>query len=207
MRSRSFIPNLLPEHKLSAKEKWNRRYGEFSVTERLNVAPFLARWLPRLPQRGLALDIAAGGGRNSYALARRGLTVSAVDISCQGLHLLKRRMLPAWNIQPIVLDLERGWLPKAQYQVVVNFFFLERAIWPILKSRLAPGGWIIIETFTVDQLQTKMARQKYIRRDFLLEKGELLEAFKFLKILYYDEGEHQKGFTAQLAGRMEDSEK
>ncbi|HEY85414.1 MAG TPA: class I SAM-dependent methyltransferase [Chloroflexi bacterium] len=207
MRSRSFIPNLLSdERKLPAKEKWNKRYANFNLTERLNVTPFLGRWLPKLPQRGLALDIAAGGGRNSYALARRGLTVNAVDISCQGLHLLKRRTSPGWDIQPIALNLERGWLPKAQYQVIVNFFFLERAIWPILKSRLAPGGWLIIETFTVDQLQTKMARQKYIRRDFLLEKGELLEAFKFLKILYYDEGEHQKGFTAQLVGRAMNNE-
>ncbi len=202
MRKRSFIPNLLPEHKLSSKEKWDGRYAKFSLTERLNVAFFLSQWLPELPQQGLALDIAAGGGRNSLALARRGLTVNAVDISYQGLHLLKRRMPSGLNIQPIVLDLERGWLPETRYQVILNFFYLERAIWSMLETRLAPGGWIIIETFTVDQLQTEMARKRHIRRGFLLEKGELLDAFKFLKILYYDEGKHQKGFTAQLVGRL-----
>jgi len=202
MRKRSFVPNLLPEHKLPSKEKWDRRYAEFSLTERLDVPLFLSQWLFELPQQGLALDIAAGGGRNSLALARHGLVVNAVDISYQGLHLLKRRMPLGLDIQPIVLDLERGWLPEVQYQVILNFFYLERAILPVLKTRLAPGGWVIMETFSVGQLQTEMARKRHIRREFLLEEGELLEAFKFLKILYYDEGLHEKGFTAQLVGRL-----
>lgn len=200
-RLSSFVPDPLPEDKLPSKVRWDGRYVQLRPADRTKIAPLLASWLPELPGRGRALDIAAGAGRHSIALARRGLAVDAVDISIQGLRLLQRRAEPALSIQPIVLDLERGWLPPGPYQVIVNFFYLERAVWPLIEEGLAPGGWLIFETFTVEQLI--LPNKKYVRREFLLERNELGEAFEFLDMVYYDEGIHRGKATAQLVGRKQ----
>ncbi|MFQ5576682.1 MAG: class I SAM-dependent methyltransferase [Anaerolineae bacterium] len=200
MPRNSFAPNPLRAEPLPARTKWDRRYAQYSPTERLTANPLLTRWLPRLPRQGRALDVAAGAGRHSLALARHGLQVHAVDISWRGLRLLAQRMEPGFPVAPVALDLQRGWLPATHYEVIVNFLFLERAIWPAIANRLARGGWLIVETFTVEQL-TRPAK-RHIRRDFLLEAGELREAFGFLEILHYHEGWHSSGATAQLVGRV-----
>src|SRR5579863_644668 len=42
--------------------------------------PFVVEMIPRMP-RGVALDVAAGRGRNALAMARAGIRVVAVDWS------------------------------------------------------------------------------------------------------------------------------
>ena len=49
--------------------------------------PFLVEMLARIP-RGVALDVAAGRGRNALALARVGMQVVAVDYSVEAMRLL-----------------------------------------------------------------------------------------------------------------------
>lgn len=195
--SNSFAPD--PYRKLPSKARWNARYSDFGNMKMRNPRELLQTWLPELPTHGLALDVAAGAGRHSFALAAHGLSVHAVDISIEGLKLLNEKKLPNMNIQPIVLNLEQRWLPKATYQVIVNFLYLERCIWPELRRQLKPGGWLIMETFTVDQL--KFPHKKHIRRDFLLEHDELKDSFSDWDILFYEEGLHKKNYSARLVAR------
>ncbi len=199
MRNQSFAPTPFRAESISPRLRWDSRYNQMGPAATTEIRPLLSHWLPELPRQGTALDIAAGAGRHSLALAARGLTVHAVDISVQGLQLLRRRMTDSMTIFPIVLDLERGWLPQTHYQVIVNFLFLERAVFPTLRNRLMPGGWLVMETFTVEQLQ--LPHKQHLRRNFLLEKGELYKTFAGMEILFYDEGLHDGNYTAQLVAR------
>jgi SAM-dependent methyltransferase len=130
-------------------------------------------------------------------LAQHGLHVDAVNISAYGLHLAWQRAQPAgWPIQGIVADVERPWLPHRQYQVILISFFLHRPLFALIRQRLQPGGWLVYETFTTAQLRP--SNNQPMRRDFLLEPGELQATFADFKILFYDEGEHARSVTAQL---------
>lgn len=198
--SNSFAPD--PYRKLPPKARWNARYSDFGnakLAKMREPRELLQTWLPKFPTHGLALDVAAGAGRHSLALADHGLRVHAVDISIEGLKLLNEKKSSVMNIQPIVLNLEQRWLPKAMYQVIVNFLYLERSILPIIRQRLIPNGWLIMETFTVDQL--KFPHKKHIQRDFLLEHDELRDSFSDWDILFYEEGLHKENYSARLVAR------
>lgn len=200
MRTKSVISTTSLIDKVPAKTKWNQRYAQFDLNKQLTIAPLLATWLPKLPSQGMALDIAAGAGRHTLALARHGLTTYALDVAYQGLRLIQKQLEANLAIKPIVLDLEKGWLPLGNYKVILNFFFLERAIWPLISERLAPGGWFIMETFTVEQLN--LPHKRSLLRKFMLEKGELKQVFeKSLEILYYNEIIYGDKATAQLIAK------
>ncbi len=198
-KSRSFLPDPTAG-RLAPRQRWDTRYAEYGVSK-LPTQPrnFLMDWIPSLPTNGVALDVAAGAGRHSLALAQHRLTVHAVDISLEGLRILQKTAPPEAHVTPIVLDLERGWLPKANYDVIINFLFLERAVFPAIKQRLVSGGWLLIETFTVEQ-QT-LPHKAGLRRHFLLEKRELCDAFSDMDIVYYHEGLSYGNYTAQLVAR------
>ena len=70
--------------------------------------PFVIEMMPMLPREGLALDVAAGRGRNSIALARNGMGVVAADFSFEAIRILndvaRKNRLPIW---PVVADLDR----------------------------------------------------------------------------------------------------
>jgi SAM-dependent methyltransferase len=163
--------------------------------------PFVTACLPKLPQSGHALDIAAGAGRHSLALARHGLQVDAVDISWHGLRLARQRALaahlsPGRQIRFIVADVERPWLPQAGYEVILVSFFLYRPLFPLIKARLKPGGWLVYETFLAGAEPAPDGHA--VRREFLLEPDELNDAFVDFEIRFYAENREQAKATAQL---------
>jgi SAM-dependent methyltransferase len=150
------------------------------------------------------LDIAAGAGRHTIALAQHGLQVDAVDISGEGLRLARTRavaagLTPGKQVRFIIANLERAWLPRQNYDVILVSFFLHRPLFPLIKARLRPGGWLIYETFTVEQARLSTGRT--FRRNFLLEPGELRKRFSDFEILSYTEGLHRNKATAQLLAR------
>lgn len=197
----SFAPSAITPERLPPRQRWNHRYATLPLHARLKPTPFVISCLPKLPVCGRALDVAAGAGRHTIALARRGLQVDAVDISWQGLQLARQRaseaqLSPEAQVNFIVADLERPWLPRCHYDVVLVSFFLHRPLFPLIKERLLPGGRLIYETYTVEQKELSYARS--MRRKFLLEHGELRRAFSDFEILFYDEGNHNDKATAQL---------
>ncbi len=134
---------------------------------------------------GLALDIAAGTGRNSLAIGRAGFRVIAIDYSEAGLVLLssqaRREGLAIW---PVAADLTEFPIPRNRFDLVVNVCFLERAIVPALRAALRPGGAILFDTFTVDQAAIGHPRNP----DFLLGRYELRAMLEGLELVRYREG-------------------
>ena len=174
-------------------------------------ARFLTQQLHRLP-KGKALDVAAGSGRNSLYLASHGFQVDAMDRDEQAMAQLaatatQRNLL---NLTVRTVDLERTTderpeFPKQTYDVILVFFYLHRALFPALLESLKPNGVLIYETFTIDNY----LRHRHPRRwEFCLAHNELLRLTSNLRLLSYDEGEHDGGhgpdaaYTAQLVAQQ-----
>jgi tellurite methyltransferase len=165
---------------LQDRFKWNEKYQAASYPT--EPAAILKNYI--LLARGQkALDIAAGNGRNSLFLAKRGFTVDAVDISDAGLRLFAGKHP---NIHPICADLDHFDIPANRYDLIINLKFLNRRLFPYIREGLTAGGILIFQTF-LDRPAEK--KDQPACRDYLLRENELLHAFLSLRILFYNEAE------------------
>jgi tellurite methyltransferase len=162
--------------------RWDARYKDDSryITFE-KPRPFLSNHVDLLPSRGLALDVAMGLGGNAELLLLRGLNVIGIDISSVALKRARQR-LPA--LMAVQADLTRFYLPDNTFDVIINFFYLQRDLWPNFIRALRPNGWLIFETLTVDF----RTLQPDIDPNFLLAPDELRHAFATLEIVDYQEG-------------------
>ena len=166
-------------------------------------APFLVEVLPSIREAGPgpALDLAAGAGREAVFLALHGFEVEAVDDDPE--ILAKAESLAARSgvrIRTRVCDLERSdpGLAEGAYRLVTVFRFLHRPLIPAIERALAPGGWLVYETFR--RGQRAFGRPTHPR--FLLDDGELESAFPGLLVEHYEEPNPPGGpITARLLAR------
>ncbi len=176
--------------------KWNERYRSNAFQ---SPREFLIEQASHLPQHGVALDIAMGAGGNAGFLIDRGLRVIGVDVAEVGVRRARQR----WpQIDAAVIDLERYRWPACAFDVILNFYYCQRDLWPQLRSMLKPGGVLIFETLTRDMLQT---RPDY-NPDYLLTPDELRCAFADWDVLVYREdwidiGGHWPRAVASLVAR------
>ncbi len=147
--------------------------------------PFLLEILARLPRAGLALDVAAGRGRHSLVLARTGITVVAIDSSVCALGTLVRAAREQdLRVCALAADLSDFPLPADAFDVIVNINFLDRDLVPRLKQALKPGGFLLFDTFLVEQAEIGKPRNPA----YLLRHRELRELLSGLELLEYREG-------------------
>ncbi len=159
--------------------------------------PYLVRHLNRLPHRGLALDATLGFGGNASLLIRHGLQVIGVDIAEVAAHHAKA-CLP--NLMAVIGDLTRFDLPAEKFDVIVNFYYLRRSLWPQYIRALKPRGILVFETFTQDML----CQDPAIDPNCLLIPNELRSNFSAsLEIIEYQEhwvpGERLKSLASLVA--------
>jgi SAM-dependent methyltransferase len=113
--------------------------------------------------------------------------------------------IPKPFCEAVVADIENGLWPFAgrQFDAVIVTNYLWRPLLPTLLASLAPGGVLIYETFT----QGNETVGKPSRPDFLLRPGELLEAFRELRVIAYENGflEAPDRFTQRIAAVREPS--
>lgn len=178
----------------------------------MEMAParFLTEQLHRL-HKGRVLDVAAGSGRNALYMATQGHQVEAIDRDKQALAILditaRHRRLANLTVREVELegnpDLPPD-IPKARYDTILVFFYLYRPLFTALLEALKPGGVLIYETFLIDN---HLRRQHPRRWEFCLAHNELLRLTSGLRVLHYDEGEHEGGpdsgpaFTARLVAQ------
>jgi SAM-dependent methyltransferase len=140
------------------------------------ASPWVRRWA-ELVDRGPVLDLAAGAGRHSILFAERGLEVVALD----------REPLTVPGVRFLQADLEDGspWpFIGTRFAAIVVTNYLHRPLFPHLAASMAQGGVLIYETFMA-------GNERYGRPSnpaFLLEPGELLQAFRALTPIAFEQG-------------------
>lgn len=165
------------------REKWDQRYASGDYVPRSWPSPFLEGWLDRFP-KGRALDVACGAGRNAIYLAEAGFDVDAVDISevaiGQGRAEAERRGL---DLNWLVSDLDDLHLPAGTYDLITVIRYVNKALWPRLVEALAAGGWLLVE----HHMKSSALVDGPPSPEFRLDPQELLEAFRPLRIVFYEE--------------------
>ena len=179
----------------SGAAKWDERYGrgEHATEEpsRLLVRAvelFKGRGTAKGVAQPRALDLACGAGRHAVFLAARGFDVTAVDSSRVGVGLTRERARAAGLVVDArVADLERGEfeIEPGAYEVVCDFYYLQRDLFPRMRAGVKPGGLFVAAIHMVDDA----AGVKPMNPDFLLRPGELRAEFGGWDVLHYRETE------------------
>ena len=139
---------------------WEERYSQAEYVYGKHPNDFLAENVQHIPQ-GRVLCLAEGEGRNAVFLAEQGYDVLAVDASRAG--LVKAQALASErqvNIETVVSDLADFDIAENSYHGVVSIFcHLPMALRSIVHEKVArglrPGGVLILEAYTPDQLKYK----------------------------------------------------
>jgi len=136
----------------------------------LAPSPWAIRFSSLIPAHGRILDVACGSGRHARYFASAGHTVDAVDIDLSGL-----KQVPV-GVHPLQADIEdMPWpYPGEQFSGVIVTNYLHRPLLPTLIASVASGGALIYETFAAGNEEFG----RPARADFLLQRGELLDAVR-----------------------------
>ena len=166
------------------RERWNSRYASGEYAARTHPSPLLAAWTDRLPP-GRALDVACGLGRNAIHLAVHGYAVDAMDISDVALAGARERAGAAGvSVNWIEADLERPDIACDAYDVIVVARFLDRPLIPRLIDALRSGGHLVYDHHYIAPVDVDGPRSLRFRA----RPNELLERFRTLRVLSYEEG-------------------
>jgi tellurite methyltransferase len=165
-------------------ERWLRRKSHALVTERIDL----------LSGHALALEIACGPADTGIFLAEHGYQVIGLDISDEALRLAQTQArATAVSLSLAQFDLTDPWLPAAKFDLILNFYFLSRPLFPTLERALKPGGLLFFETYRWEPGIT-------LDIDHYLQPGELLRAFPGWDIIYH--AEIQKPLKGQSESRQ-----
>ena len=174
---------------------WDARYAEPAYAYGEEPNAWLVRQSERLPTEGAALVPAAGEGRDAVWLAQRGLRVTAVDLSREG--LAKTGRLAASRgveVETVHADLQDWTWPVEGVDVVALSFVHASPLFRAEMHRraagaLAPGGLLVIEGFHVGQLVYREVSGGPPRADMLFTADLLREDFAGLEVAELEEAE------------------
>ncbi len=183
---------------------WNQRYAEGSHASTEPDEFLLRAWQehvqPCFPAPGSALDVAGGLGRHALWVAAQGWQVTLVDASEVALTkaqaAAKQRGL---RLDLVLSDLRRYDFGRERFDLVMAFFYLERALFPALAGALRPGGILLYKTYTCEQLQFGRGPRNL---EHLLRPKELEHAFPTLRVLDCRETVSDKAVAEFVGQRM-----
>lgn len=197
----------------SSQSDWDAKYRLATEAPLAEPASIVRELLPLLPC-GPALDIACGTGRHALVLAARHQHVTAVDWSDAGLEILEARARAAQvpiqringverigkslhgGIDLVHADLEQLELPENSFELILCIQYLQRSLFPQLSRALRPGGVLLFETYTRAQLEFAGGPRN---PEYLLEAGELRDAFPELRVIFYRELRAGQGIASLVA--------
>ena len=173
------------------QKRWDKRYRERKPDLILDANTILKKYLHFLP-KGKALDLGAGEGRNAVFLAEHGFEAEAVDISPIAIsRVRKSARARGVTIKAVAADLDTYPILPGQYDVILNFYFLDRRLILKIKEGLKKGGIVVFETYTAEQ--KKLGTGGPGQDKYVLRPNELLRLFRGFHVLFYREGVFREG--------------
>ena len=184
---------------LADSQHWNKKYTEEIDMWLANQPhPLVLDYADLISAKGHILDAASGVGADALYLAQKGHKVFAVDIAYVGLHAAQERFREHHlEYRGAVVDLSGPWLPPNRFDAILNFYFLERATFPVYRRALKPGGLLFFETFQKNDQPRKHPQ-------YYLDPEELITAFADFEILKFEQRESSSDsgkLIAQLVAR------
>jgi hypothetical protein len=159
---------------------WNERYSKESSNWAGPPRALLRNNLHML-HGGQAFVAAMGMGNDFPLLIEKGYQVYGVDRSEVAVKHVHREYPKA---RVVLADLGICRLPVEKFDLICNFYYLERNLWAQYERSLVEGGVLLIETLTLEMLSLKPD----INPEKLLRPGELRELFPALELVEYREG-------------------
>jgi SAM-dependent methyltransferase len=176
-------------------EEWNQRYQK-TAHHLSQPRTFLEEIIDLCPTSGWALDVATGEGHNAGLLAKRGMNVLGVDFSRVA---LRRAQQKYTGLNVALVHLPTFRLKTESLQMILNFWFLDRNMFPLYRRWLKPGGLFLFESMRFDP----KSDQSHLRPEYLVQPGELRKEFLDWEFLVYDENVEAKAKgKTQLAVRL-----
>ncbi len=135
------------------RDRWQARYRDGPWLFGREPSAWLASLDSVLPRQGRALSLGEGEGRNAVWLARRGLSVTAVDFAPTALARAASLAAEACvRLTLIEADVTRWRPPAASFDLVLLIFLQLSADERVPAHRaaceaLAPGGLLVLEAF------------------------------------------------------------
>jgi SAM-dependent methyltransferase len=162
--------------------------------------PFLEE---HLGGAGDALDLGCGSGRDSVFLASEGWRVTAVDHLADAVEMgrdLEARYAPA-GAPPIewICSEFSALSFAAKFNLITLFFATDKALLSQCPNWLAPGGQIMIESFT-DTHRERHGKPR--SQDKVLSRDDLKRLMPQLEFTLIDEAWRGERHTIRLIGRV-----
>ena len=170
------------------RTKWDDKYTAPGFRRGAAPASLLKGVAAALPREGLALDLACGEGQNLVYLAERGLEGLGIDISEVGLE--KAAELASLRgvedrVSFLRHDLDAG-LPDvgSAFDVISCVHFHAPDLYPRLRELLAPGGFLIVETLTTENVELGLPHPA---ARYLAQPSQVLSYAEGLRVRLYRE--------------------
>lgn len=181
------------EGKKSEKEKETKKIEGMDKTP----SAFLANNFDYLPPGAHVLDLDMGDGRNAVFLARKGFKVTGLEDNeevYKNAKILAKEV--GVRIDAILGDRSTHQFPHQSFDVIMSFHHVDKKIIDRIKNWLRPGGFIIYEAITEQELNVP-------KGELSVKSGELLNLFGDYRILKYEEPIHRKEFKASIILKKE----
>lgn len=182
------------------RARWNARYAEGAYQTITHPSAYLEANVGTL-NRGRALDLACGAGRNALFLAAVGFEVDAVDISNVALErasasAAERGLQIRWIEADLTEPLTKITPP---YDLITNIRYVDFDLVRQAITWLAPGGAILIEQHLALDTDEEIVGPRSAH--FRVAPGALADTVAGLTILDSSEGliEDPDGRIAALA--------
>ena len=175
------------------RERWNRIFSEPRPNIRTEANEFVVRVASEL-KPGAALDIGMGVGRNALFLARRGWTVTGVDLSDTAVEKARKEAeagkLALTAVREDMFKFDYG---TDRYDLVVFTYMGGEAqgMADKITAALKPGGLLVIEHFL---------RQEGTTLGY--PAGVLPTLYPKLEVLRYAEEEGNPDYDQQVKGKV-----
>lgn len=196
-------------------QSWNQRYlaGEFGFrdTDPFVMEAHKSYLQPMLRENSndradTGLDLAGGAGHHAVWLAQQGWCMTLADWSQPALEIAREKAAAnqfTLNInQGAAFDIVSKYSASGLgFGFVLVSFFLDRSVLPWLPKILIPGGLLLYRTYTENNELLGNPRGP---RDpqHLLHSQELIDVFRGMKILHYNETVAHKGVAELIAQQI-----